>query len=107
MPICKQWVKYENMKKECLIAQWRIHAHMPVVGQRPRNFVLTNELRFSCKSASTMFFLFIQNNKLQTQIQLQTWIDKKHKTGRNPLGCQKHVTYPVGLINVNTNSDRW
>ena len=23
------------------------------------------------------FFLFIQNNKLQTQIQLQTWTDKK------------------------------
>ena len=25
------------------------------------------------------FFLFIQNNKLQEQIQLQTWIDKKNK----------------------------
>ena len=24
-----------------------------------------------------LFFLFIQNNKLQTQIQLQTWTDKK------------------------------
>ena len=23
------------------------------------------------------FFLFIQNNKLQTQIQLQTWTDKR------------------------------
>ena len=33
MTICKQWVKYENMKKECLIAQWRIHDHMQAVGQ--------------------------------------------------------------------------
>ena len=57
-----------------------------------------------------MFFfivLFIQNNKLQTQIQLQTCTDKKHRTGRNPLGCQKRVPYPVGIINDNTNSDRW
>ena len=46
---------------------------------------------FSLRDA---FFLFIQNNKLQTQIQLQTWIDKKHRTGRNPLGCQKRVPYP-------------
>ena len=52
-------------------------------------------------------FLFIQNNILRTQIQLQTWIDKKHRTGRNPLGCQKSVPYPVGIINDNTNSDRW
>ena len=56
-----------------------------------------------------LFFvcLLIQNNKLQTQIQLQTWTDKKHRTGRNPLGCQKRVPYPVGIINDNTNSDRW
>ena len=56
-----------------------------------------------------LFFLFIQNNKLQTQIQLQTWTDKrkKHRTGQNPLGCQKRVPYPVGIINDNTNSDRW
>ena len=54
-----------------------------------------------------MFFLFIQNNKLQTQIQLQTWTDKKHRTGQHPLGCQKRVPYPVGIINDNTNSDRW
>ena len=53
------------------------------------------------------FFFFIQNNKLQTQIQLQTWTDKKHRTGRNLLGCQKRVPYPVGIINDNTNSDRW
>ena len=33
MTICKQWVKYENMKKECLIAQWRIYDHMQTVGQ--------------------------------------------------------------------------
>ena len=43
------------------------------------------------------FCLFIQNNKLQTQIQLQTWRDKKHRTGWNPLGCQKRVPYPVGI----------
>ena len=52
------------------------------------------------------FFLYIQYNKLQTLIQLQTWIDKKHRTRRNPLGCQKRVPYPVGIINDNTNSDR-
>ena len=54
-----------------------------------------------------MYILFIQNNKLQTQIQLQTWTDKKHKTGQNPLGCQKRVPYPLGIITDNTNSDRW
>ena len=53
------------------------------------------------------FLLFIQNKKLQTQIKLQTWIDKKYRTGRNPLGCQKRVLYPMGIINDNTNSDRW
>ena len=37
MTICKQWVKYENMKKECLIAQWRIHDHMQAVGQIWKN----------------------------------------------------------------------
>ena len=52
------------------------------------------------------FCLFIRNNKLQTQIQLQTWTDKKHRTGRNPLGCQYRVPYPVGIINDDTNSDR-
>ena len=25
---------------------------------------------------------------------MQTWTDKKHRTGRNTLGCQKPVPYP-------------